>query len=260
MKIAILQFDICFGKPDENYKKAENLINQAAETKPDVVVLPELWTTGYDLERLDEIADLKGERTISFLSSLAKRHKIYIIAGSIASLGEDGVRNTMFVINANGEVIHDYSKVHLFRLMNEEKYFLPGNHDGSFELCGITCAGVICYDIRFPEWIRNHAIQGAKVIFVVAEWPLKRIEHWRTLLMSRAIENQCYVVACNRVGKDPQNVFGGNSMVIDPWGKVVAEAGLEELILYSTIDLSLVDHVRNTIPVFEDRRTDLYEK
>ncbi|WP_102346066.1 carbon-nitrogen family hydrolase [Bacillus sp. Marseille-P3661] len=258
IKISILQFDILFGNPEGNYNKVEKLINEAVKSKPDIILLPELWTTAYDLERLEEIADDKGAKTISFISSLSKKHHVNIIAGSVANIVQNGVKNTMFIVNSNGELVHDYSKVHLFRLMNEEKYLIPGNKKGAFELLGIPCAGFICYDIRFPEWIRTHAIEGSKLIFVSAEWPLARIEHWKNLLVSRAIENQCYVVACNRVGEDPNNVFGGHSIVIDPWGKVIAEGGLDETILTTTIDISLVDEVRTRIPIFEDRRTDLY--
>jgi omega-amidase len=94
---------------------------------------------------------------------------------------------------------------------------------------------------------------------VPAEWPEPRLSHWRHLLISRAVENQCYVVACNRAGKDPKNTFAGHSMVVDPWGEVIAEAGEDEEILFADLDLSLVQKVRSTIPVFTDRRPELYE-
>ncbi|MEM1506410.1 nitrilase-related carbon-nitrogen hydrolase, partial [Domibacillus sp. 8LH] len=122
-------------------------------------------------------------------------------------------------------------------LMDEEEHLVEGSENGIFELAGAKSAGVICYDIRFPEWIRTHMLDNTKVLYVVAEWPAKRIDHWKALLISRAIENQCYVVACNRVGADPNNQFGGHSMVIGPWGEILEEADDQETILYSELDV-----------------------
>ncbi|MCD8509890.1 MAG: carbon-nitrogen family hydrolase [Bacillus sp. (in: Bacteria)] len=260
MKIAIIQMDIAFGNPEANFQLVQQRFKDAAATKPDTIIFPELWSTGYDLTRLDEIADHNGEKTITFISQLAKDYQVNVVAGSVAKSTSDGVTNTMLVINREGKLIKEYSKAHLFRLMSEEKYLIEGNADGLFQLDKEKCAGVICYDIRFPEWIRTHMLDGAKVLFVVAEWPRPRIDHWRALLISRAIENQCYVVACNRVGADPNNEFGGTSIIIGPWGQIIAEANQEEeTILTGEIDFSEVDKVRKTIPIFSDRRTDLYK-
>ncbi|MFA9557119.1 carbon-nitrogen family hydrolase [Evansella sp. AB-rgal1] len=259
LKISLIQMDISFGNPTKNFSYVEQKFQQAVEAgKPDVIVLPELWSTGYDLTRLDEIADKNGEKSLAFISSLAKKYSVNVVAGSIAKESMDGVTNTMFVVNRNGELQKEYSKAHLFRLMNEEKFLLEGNSDGMFTLDNQLCAGVICYDIRFPEWIRTHMLDNTKVLFVVAEWPKPRIDHWRALLISRAIENQCYVVGCNRVGSDPNNEFGGNSIIIGPWGQIIAEAANEETIVHGDVDLEEVDEVRKTIPIFTDRRTDLY--
>ncbi len=259
MKFALLQMDIAFGDPEDNYQKATKLIAEAASSNPDVIVLPELWTTGYDLERLDEIADKDGSKIKAFISSLAKKHHVNIIAGSAAVQKEYSIYNTLLAFNREGEVVKEYAKAHLFRLMNEEKFLTAGDSDGLFRLEGVLAAGFICYDIRFPEWLRAHALQGAGMIFVPAEWPAPRIEHWRNLLISRAIENQSFVIACNRVGADPDNVFGGHSLVINPWGEIIAEGGEGEEILHASIDPQQLDEIRNRIPVFEDRRPDLYK-
>lgn len=106
--------------------------------------------------------------------------------------------------------------------------------------------------------MRVHTIAGAKIIFIVAEWPLVRLDHWQTLLKSRAIENQCYIVACNRSGSDPNNQFAGHSLIINPWGEFLAEAGQNSTILTATLDLAIVSGIRKQIPIFEDRRPDLY--
>ncbi|WP_102028478.1 carbon-nitrogen family hydrolase [Salirhabdus sp. Marseille-P4669] len=258
MNIALVQMDIAFGNPEENYEQVKSKVKEAAKHSS-VVVLPELWTTGYDLERLDEIADLNGEKSFAFLSKLAKQNDVHIIAGSIAKRVNNKVTNTLLVVNRHGVLLNEYSKAHLFRLMDEEKYLTEGNDLGTFRLEGTPSAGVICYDIRFPEWIRTHMLNETKILFVVAEWPKPRIDHWRALLISRAIENQCFVVACNRVGADPNNLFGGHSIVIGPWGEVIKEAGEEETILYASIDLKEVDKVRSTIPIFADRRPEIYK-
>lgn len=167
--------------------------------------------------------------------------------------------NTMYVVHRNGNIVCEYSKLHLFQLMDEHMYLQAGETMGLFSLDGTTCAGVICYDIRFPEWIRAHALHGAEVLFVVAEWPLSRLHHWRTLLTARAIENQCYVVACNRAGKDPNNEFAGHSLIIDPWGNILAEGDEQETVIVANIDINEVQDVRARIPIFADRRPDVYK-
>lgn len=258
MKVICLQIDIAFGNPERNKQTVQSELAKALKYEPDVVVLPELWTTGYDLTRLNAIADREGEDTKAFLSKLAKENKVNIVAGSIAKETVNGVFNTMYIFDRNGTVVNEYSKTHLFKLMDEHLYLQQGHSRGEFRLDDIPCAGFICYDIRFPEWIRAHTTTGAEIVFVVAQWPLPRLEHWRTLLKSRAIENQCYLVACNRAGSDPANQFAGHSLIIDPWGEIIAEAGQDSEILIAQLDLTKVPAVRKQIPIFEDRRPDLY--
>ncbi|SEU29553.1 carbon-nitrogen family hydrolase [Paenibacillus sp. NFR01] len=258
MKISLIQCDIAFGQPAANYAMAERRIREAAQQNPDIIVLPELWTTGYDLTRLEAIADEGGETTRLLVSRLAREYGVNIVAGSVASRSRGGVTNRMLVFDRRGELTGDYSKLHLFKLMDEHLYLQPGETKGLFTLGGIPCAGLICYDIRFPEWVRAHAASGAEILFVSAEWPLPRLAHWRALLISRAIENQCYVVACNRSGADPANVFAGHSLIIDPWGEIIGEAGEGEELLSGVLDLQRVREVRAQIPVFADRRPELY--
>ncbi|MFD1735522.1 carbon-nitrogen family hydrolase [Bacillus salitolerans] len=258
LKISCIQFDIVFGDPNENYNIVAEKMTLALSDNPDVIVLPELWSTGYDLTRLDEISDKNGERALTFLTNFAKENKIILIGGSIAKQTSEGVYNTMLIIGRDGNLLGEYSKLHLFKLMDEHHHLQPGVKDGLFEIGNTLCAGLICYDIRFPEWVRKHTSQGAQIVFVVAEWPLPRLAHWRTLLISRAIENQCYVIACNRSGSDPRNVFAGHSMIIDPWGEIISEANETEFILTGTIDTEKVTSVRKQIPIFEDRRPEFY--
>jgi predicted amidohydrolase len=258
MKISLIQLDIAFGNPEVNYAAAERRIREAAAAGPDCLILPELWTTGYDLTRLNQIADAGGRQTKALISALAQEYGINIVAGSVASKQSAGITNSMFVFNREGGLAGEYSKLHLFRLMDEHLYLQPGGAKGLFTLDGALCAGLICYDIRFPEWVRAHTSLGAEVLFVSAEWPEPRLAHWRALLISRAIENQCYVIACNRAGADPANTFAGHSMIIDPWGEIVCEAAESEVILSGEIDLHKVRQVRQQIPIFADRRPELY--
>ncbi len=259
LKISCIQMDIAFGNPQKNYQTVERLFDKTHTEKPDIIVLPELWTTGYDLTHLNEIADFKAAQTIEFLQNAAQKYQVHLIGGSVANRVENGVRNTLLIINKDGRLVHQYSKLHLFKLMDEHVYLEAGSEKGLFQLDNYQFAGAICYDIRFPEWIRAHTSKGAEALFVVAEWPAQRLSHWRALLIARAIENQCYVIGCNRSGQDPNNHFAGHSLIIDPWGEVIAEAGENEEILSAEIEMDLVKEVRKQIPIFADRRPEFYK-
>ncbi|HEU4963337.1 MAG TPA: carbon-nitrogen family hydrolase [Bacilli bacterium] len=260
LKLALLQIDIAFGDPEANRAKARAWIEQAAQQGADVIVLPEMWTTAYSLENIRDIADRDGAETIALCNELAKTYHVNIHAGSVANLRGDDVYNTTYLFNREGEVVGDYSKIHLFRLMDEEKYLLGGDKVGRFQLDGVEVGTMICYDLRFPELARTLSLDGAQVLFLPAEWPHPRLNHWRHLQIARAIENQMFVVSCNRVGRAGETEFFGHSMVIDPWGEVVFEADETEGLHLVEIDLGIVPEIRSRIPIFEDRRPDLYTK
>lgn len=259
--IALIQSDIHLGDPAANRQRIERWMEEAlkAANKPDMIVLPEMWNTGYALERIQELADVDGQESRKWIADFARCNDVHVIAGSIAEKRGEQVYNTMRIYARTGEEIAAYSKMHLFRLMEEEKHLSAGQSVVTFELDGQTSGASICYDIRFPELTRTMALMGAKVLFVPAAWPHPRLHHWRTLLIARAIENQMYVVACNRTGESGKDHFFGHSMIIDPWGEIVAEGGEEEEIIAGSIDLSVVDDVRARIPVFEDRRAAIYK-
>jgi len=260
LRIALLQMKVTAGDPDENYRRAGDMLREAVAggEKPDVILLPEMWNTGYALERIRELADEGGERTGRFIGDFCRRHGVNVIAGSIADKTGGRVRNTAYAFDRAGRLTADYSKIHLFRLMDEEKHLAAGGKPGLLSVDGQPAGLIICYDLRFPELTRRLALEGAKILFVPAEWPNPRLHHWRSLIIARAIENQMYVIACNAVGENGGNTFFGHSMIVDPWGTIVAEAGEEETILTAEVDLALADDVRAKIPVFEDRRPELY--
>lgn len=259
--ISLLQMDIRLADPQYNQQRAGEWIAEAmkAEPKPDVIVLPEMWNTGYALDRLDGIAEPENGPICDWLSETAAHYGITIVGGSISEQRSSGFYNTLYAYAPDGSQLTRYDKIHLFKLMDEEKFMQPGEQTALFPLGDVTAAASICYDIRFPELARTLALAGAKVWFVPAEWPNPRLHHWRTLLTARAIENQMYVIACNRVGRDEKSEFFGHSMIIDPWGEVIAEGGEEEGIISATIDLELSEDVRGRIPVFADRRPELYK-
>ncbi|MFC4598037.1 carbon-nitrogen family hydrolase [Cohnella hongkongensis] len=260
-RIALVQMNIEAGNTEANFAKMEAKLEEAAalDPKPDLIVLPEMWNTGYALTEIRKLADPDGARTKEVVSRFARRHGIHVLAGSIAQLRGDAVTNTIHVFDRSGAATAEYSKIHLFQLMNEHQHLEAGETAGAFELEGVPAAAMICYDIRFPELARKLALGGAKLLLVPAEWPHPRLHHWRTLLQARAIENQMFVVSCNTVGESGGSSFFGHSMAIDPWGEVLAEAGEEETIVVADLDLALVDEVRGRIPVFADRRPSLYE-
>ena len=247
MKIALVQMDVVHGQPVENKKHVIEMLERALDHNPDVIVLPEMWNTGYALNELDGLADKDGLDSQELLSHFARKYAVAIIGGSVAIEKDGKFYNTT------------YSKAHLFGLMAEDQYMSAGSNESVFELDGVIAASVICYDIRFPEWVRTQMAQGAKVLFVVAQWPEPRVQQWEILLKARAVENQAFVVAVNRVGAGPNDIFSGHSMVIDPLGNVVLQTKEnEEGVFTADINLEEVDKVRGQIPVFEDRRTDLY--
>ncbi|QYR23721.1 carbon-nitrogen family hydrolase [Paenibacillus sp. sptzw28] len=260
LRIALVQMHVEAGDPEANFGRLEEKLEEAVrgKEKPGLIMLPEMWNTGYALEQINALADADGKRTKEFISAFSRKHGVQLIAGSIAEQRQSGVYNTIYVFNEQGNVEADYSKIHLFRLMDEEKHLQAGDKIGRLKVSGADAGMMICYDIRFPELSRKLALEGAKLLFVPAQWPNPRLHHWRTLLMARAIENQMFVIACNRCGTSGESSFFGHSLVIDPWGEIIAEAGEEETILRAEIDLSIVDAVRAKIPVFEDRRPSLY--
>jgi predicted amidohydrolase len=159
-------------------------------------------------------------------------------------------------VSAEGEVLSAYSKEHLFPLLNEPQYLRPGRPGVAASTPYGKWGTLICFDIRFPESARELAYGGARVLWVPAEWPMPRLEHWRTLLRARAIENQLFVVAANRCGEGDNTHWGGHSAIIDPWGNTLAEAGEEEVVLVADLEMGMVDEVRARIPCFVVRESE----
>lgn len=260
MKVSCLQMNVVLGDVEENFRHAARLIEDAMLDNPDVLVLPETWNTGFfPKENLPALCDDDGFRVKHEIGALAKKHHINIIAGSVSNLRNGKVYNTALVFDREGECIASYDKTHLFTPMGEDDYYTPGDHLCRFTLDGIRCGLIICYDVRFPELTRSLTVPGLDMLFMVSQWPKVRTFHLRSLTTARAIENQMFLICCNACGNAGETVYGGNSAIVDPWGQTVALAGEEEQILTAQCDLSILHNIRSTIPVFRDRRAELYE-
>ncbi len=259
MKIAILQFDIHFSDPAVNRKKVLEMIDKASGEKPDVVVLPEMWNTSYNFKAICQNADEFGQPTLNTLSKKAKQYNLNIVAGSIADNQDGKIYNRAYVFNREGTVVHSYDKIHLVRHVQEDQYISSGNGIEVFELEGVKCGILICYDLRFPELSRTLALKGAEVIFAPVQWFETRIDHYEILCKARALENQIYFVTANRIGQEFKAIFPGKSMVVNPWGEIIGQMGSSEEILYCDLDLSLVQRTRQKITCHQDRRPDLYK-
>jgi omega-amidase len=257
LNISLAQMNIALGDVARNFRKMQEWSAEAARRGSHLVVFPELWSTGYALDQAKELASVLNSGMFSQVTTVAQQNKIAVVGSILEKRGVE-VANSAAMFTPNGRLMGVYRKIHLFRLFEEEKWLSPGNAPLSMDLPWGETALAICYDLRFPELFRQYAVNGAKMIILPAEWPITRVEHWRALLVARAIENQCFMVATNAAGETGGTVFGGHSMIVDPWGKIVIEGGEDPMLLTAEIDLDLVDDVRERIPVFEDRRPELY--
>lgn len=260
MKITCAQMNMAFGAPDANFSKAESLISRAAQDRPDVIVLPETWNTGFfPKEDLPRLCDPGCSRTKEKIGSLARKFSVNIVAGSVSSLKDGRIYNTSLVFDRTGACIAAYDKTHLFSPMGENRFYTPGSHLCRFRLDGKDCGLMICYDIRFPELARSLALQGMDLLFVVSQWPAARISHLQILTRARAIENQVFLACCNSCGRAGSTVFGGNSVIVNPLGAALVQGGDREALISADCDFSVLDQIRSSMPVFRDRRSSLYE-
>jgi len=269
MKAAICQIKI---SPDKaaNISKAAGMIDAAGSEGADIVVLPEIFNCPYEMDFFRGAAETPPSGpTLDMLSGKAAEHKLLIIGGSIPEKIEasDLVYNTCFVFDESGKIVARYRKAHLFdvsisgKIIHQESDAVaPGNELVVFEWKGLKIGLLICYDIRFPEAARLLALEGAQMIAIPAAFNTTTgPAHWHLTMRSRAVENQLYLIAASPA-RDMQSSYHayGHSIVVDPWGTVVAEAGEEEEIIYAEIDTAQIEKVRRELPLLKHRRADLY--
>lgn len=261
IRVSLAQFDVRKGNPRVNWTRVQELADTAQQQGAHVMLLPELWDIGFALEDAKAFASSLSGGLFAQVGGLAQSHKMFILGSMIEKRGL-GISNTAAIFSPNRGVMGAYRKLHLFPDFKEDQWLTPGEAAQTFDLPWGMSAIAICYDLRFPELFRRYAVEGTKITFLPAQWPAERIDHFRTLIQARAIENQMYMVAVNRVGADenvPQSVhFGGHSMVIDPLGKTIIELGENEGVFTVELDLDVVEKIRRHIPVLENRRPELY--
>ncbi|MEW6517962.1 MAG: D-glycero-beta-D-manno-heptose 1-phosphate adenylyltransferase [Thermodesulfobacteriota bacterium] len=240
-----VQIDVLSGSPGHNLARVGELLESLAPPPGAVIVLPELWSAGFFYEGLADQAAVTGQM-LAGLTELAGRYRI-CLAGSLpenrVAAGRGNYCNTLYLTGPDG-VLGAYRKQQLFAPMAEDRYFEPGDSPLPVATPWGLLGGLVCFDLRFPELAREQAARGAGVLLVSAQWPAARLGHWRILLQARAIENQVFVIGCNRCGATGDTVFAGHSMVIGPDGSILAEAGAGEECGGAALDLSLLAGVR----------------
>jgi len=248
MKISVVQPDIIWEEKSENLRKLDLLI-AALYGKTDLVVLPELFSTGFSMNP-GRLSELPGSETFRWMESTAGRGN-FGLCGSYMVNDNNLFRNRFVFVSQDGRSWH-YDKRHLFSMADENRAFSPGEERLIFSFGGTRITLFICYDLRFPVWSRNR--NDYDLAIYSANWPAGRREGWNTLLKARAIENQCYVAGSNRIGTDGNGVsYCGDSMIVDPYGKVMAGTNLiEEGSITCEISMTELSDFRKKFPVLED--------
>ncbi|WP_299978834.1 carbon-nitrogen family hydrolase [Desulfobacula sp.] len=255
-KAGVVQFDVENGQIETNLNTALGYLETLASENVSLAVLPEMFSCSFDNENLKDHARIT-DKVIERLSLFAKENQM-AIAGTLPEKEKARIYNTMVFIDVDGKVKGRYRKLHLFRLTGEHLYYTGGNKivtiDSSFGRIGL----MICYDLRFPELARSLFLKKAQIVVVSAQWPEPRKKHWKTLVKARAIENQMFMICSNRTGIDDQLRFPGMSMIVDPMGIVLADAGSDDGSAFAEIEIELVENTRAEIPCSTDRRHDIY--
>jgi len=252
-----------------NLEKAEKLVARAAATGADVVVLPEKWNAIGESDTLHAAAEpLEGGETVETMAGLARAHGITLVGGSIAELreGHEKLSNTSIAFGPDGEILGVYRKIHLFdvevegNVYRESEAEEPGEEPVVVRGEGWPIGLTVCYDIRFPELYRILALEGAELVTVPAAFtvPTGR-DHWHVLMRARAIENQYYVAAPGQVGETrPGKPSYGRSLIVDPWGIVLAQAPDEETVISAELDRARLQKIREKLPSLKNRQADAY--
>jgi predicted amidohydrolase len=255
MRLACCQLDIAWEDKTANYRRVEALVEAAGLPPGTLLLLPEMFATGFTMNA-PSVAEAVDGPTAGFVSGLACRHGIFVQAGVVVrDAGAGQPRNEALVFDPVGRQFARYAKMHLFSFAGEPAHYSAGQSPVLFDWQAVLVAPAICYDLRFPELFRHLIKSRAQVLAVIACWPAPREEHWLALLRARAIENQCFVVAANRCGRDPSGLaYGGRSQIIDPRGEVLTDAGTREGVIQAEIDLEAQDRYRREFPALADMR------
>src|ERR1051325_2320865 len=247
MKLSATHLDITWEDKPANFARIHRLLERTPIEPGSLLILPEMFATGFSLHTDITAEPVTGE-THQFLASLARQTKSTILGGVARTEPNKKPTNRSPVYSPAGELLSDYAKLHPFTAGKEPQHFSRGESLAPFEWQNLTVVPTICYDLRFPELYRRAAQLGAHLITVIANWPSTREHHWITLLQARAIENQCFIAGCNRTGHDPHLPYSGHSLIIDPKGQILADAGSHETIISADINLDTLTIWRNQFP------------
>jgi predicted amidohydrolase len=250
MKIHAVQLDCVWEDPEANRVKVEGLLAGLRCEAGDLVVLPEMFLTGFSLKTEVTVQASGGEHE-AMLAGWAGRLGCAVLGG-VVSRSDGGVFNEAVAYGPGGELLVRYAKRQPFSLGNELSVHAAGRQAKVFDWVGLRVGPLVCYDLRFPEVAREAVALGAEMLVCIASWPVARVEHWVTLLRARAIENQAWVVGVNRCGKDPHFTYPGRSVVVDPQGVVVADAADREGVLSVDCDAEVVRGWRGAFPALRD--------
>ena len=260
MKIAVAQISCSVGDPGANLLKIRDFSARAKQADADLIVFPEMIDTGYSMPVIQANAASWTDGFVPELQEIARELSIAIVSG-LSERDGASIYNSQVFVDQQGNIISKYRKTHLFAVapIEEHKCFSPGDAFTSFAFAGLRFGFSICYDLRFPEMYRKLVIeQNANALIVSSAWPFPRVEHFRTLAMARAIENQSYVIAANRVGTDDGVSFCGTSAIIDPGGIIIASASPDrEELIQAELSQELVRSIRDRMEIFAHRRQDL---
>lgn len=258
VKVLIVQMQSVLGDKVANFSKVEKLLEGQEAYSPDLVILPELFATGWNCDIYSQVAEtFEKSDILDFVKGIAKRFKANVIGGSFARLDKDGtIKNTCPVFDRQGELIATYDKMHLYSYLGDtenlnsvrgEKPVIVKTDVGKIGLS-------ICYDIRFPEIYRCYAFGGADILVNVAAWPLSRKLHWETLTTARAIENQSFMIAVSQTGEIQNGIYNlGHSAVLSPLGETIAALDYQEAVLKAEFDLDDMKKLRETVKTLSDK-------
>lgn len=259
MKLILAQTNILWENKEENKKNCSKLISLAKNENGDLIVFPEMSLTGFSMN-IPKIAESKNlSPTIDFFKNEAVKNKISVGFGLVLKK-EDKAANHFIILDEKGNIIANYEKIHPFSFGEESEYFVGGNSLSFCKIKNVDLSPLVCYDLRFPELFQAIS-KKSQLILVIANWPTQRRDHWLTLLKSRAIENQSFVAGINRIGEGNGLSFSGDSVVFDPYGKLISQyvSGQENL-FFADINPSIADFYRENFCLKSDRREDLYYK
>ena len=255
MKVYACQFDIAWENKAANHVKVRALLERADLAPDSLVVLPEMFATGFSMN-VTATSDAATRETQVFLAETAQACGVYLMAGVVVNGQAGKGRNELQTYTPSGKLLTRYCKLHPFTYGGEAANYEAGETLVTFPLHGFTVAPFICFDLRFPEIFRCATQRGANLLVVVASWPGQRIAHWLGLLKARAIENQAYVIGVNRCGNDPQFSYPGRTQIIDPSGEIIADAQDQEAIISTELDLAKLQAYRAQLPFLADIRSD----